>query len=152
MKGMNAASEWRWERVLLLFAVLFAVVAMHAAVAPIAPVGAMPGMSSGTELSVAAPGSHTMAPATMEPVIATDAGQMGAGHMPGPMPMVHQMLHLCLAVLAAVIQLGLALGALLIMARRLRTPSGRSPRAIIVAPRPPPRSAVRLAQLCVLRN
>ena len=140
---MVTTSAWRWERVLLLLAVLFGVIAMHAAVAPVSHT--MAGMPS--VVSSVMPGSDT---ATS--VVPRAGISMSTHHMPGPAPAAHRMLHLCLAVLATVIQLGLALVGLLILARRPRTPSCRVPRVVSLAPRPPPPSAVRLAQLCVLRN
>ncbi len=73
----------------------------------------------------------------------------GHGSMPSSL---HQILHLCLAILAALLVLGAIALALWCTLRpdrhaiRISTLDGRAPRR-----RPPPTS-VRLAQLCVLRN
>jgi hypothetical protein len=74
-------------------------------------------------------------------------------HSPDPMPTSHELLHLCLAVLAAAIALGLAAVVVTILTRRDNHTAAPCPREVVpVPPRPPPRTAVRLAQLCVLRN
>lgn len=81
----------------------------------------------------------------------TDHSVHGAGH--GSMPSsMHQILHLCLAILAALLVLGMAALALWPTLRpdrrhvRIRALVRRASRR-----RPPPTS-VRLAQLCVLRT
>jgi len=67
------------------------------------------------------------------------------------MPGMAMTMHMCLAVLGAALLLGLLL--LLVVTVLARRPAPAAPRAVaLTAVRPPPRSAVRLALLCVLRN
>jgi hypothetical protein len=145
---VDAAGRWRWERMLLLVAVMLGVVAMHAlAAGDCAECGPGPGMppvgaaaaGMGGEMDVAGP--HA---------VPVDHGRPG----PMPEPMSHDVLHLCLAVLAAAIVLGLTAVAYATRSRRGAGPDRRASNEIgTVWPRPPPRrTAVRLAQLCVLRN
>lgn len=130
---VNVAGRWRWERVLLLIAVLLGVVTMHATVAP------------GPQ--------DTTTPAMTHPAMAAVPETPGVEHPPDPMPASHELLHLCLAVLAAAIALGLAAVAVTILTRRDHHMADPWPREVVlVPPRPPPRTAIRLAQLCVLRN
>lgn len=79
----------------------------------------------------------------------------GASHGPGDGSMpssLHQVLHLCLAILSALLALGAIALALWRTVRpdrhatRISRLEGRAP------PRRPPPTSVRLAQLCVLRN
>lgn len=67
----------------------------------------------------------------------------------GSGPAMEMAMHLCLAVLAALL-LGVALLAVAVLDRRAVAPPPRA--VVLTAGRPPPRSAVRLALLCVLRN
>lgn len=137
---------------LLLAVLLLGVVAMHAGVAP---AGAGHGPTdhgagtdrAGTGMAVTVEAGHAgEASAPVEPADAT-----AASTTPMPMPALHELLHLCLAVLVAMILLGLALVAFLGFARGVAV-RARVPEVVIVRPRSPPRTAVRLAQLCVLRN
>ena len=112
--------------------------------------------------SLAAPMPVGGATATSEPmaaqmtVDATTGGTIIHSHGdPGdehvPTPMSHQLGHLCVAILGAALLLALAVAV-------HGYPTGSdSPRRSDVGtgpewPRPPPRTAVRLAQLCVMRN
>lgn len=86
--------------------------------------------------SIAAPVDHT--------------GQ-GGGH--GSMPsMLHHALHLCLAILAALLVVG---AVALVLWRTLGPDRAEVPIGVLVRRVPrlrPPSTSVRLAQLCVLRN
>ena len=94
-----------------------------------------PGMASELVIAVAAPVMH-----------AAGAGPLGRHSA------LHDLLHLCLAVLTALLVLSVAaLFALLTgSATRRGTPLGGG--RPTVGPRAPPSTSVRLAQLCVLRN
>ena len=83
---------------------------------------------------------------TVPDTVVPDTVIMGASD-----PGMAMAMHMCLAVLGAVALLGLLL--LLGVAVLTRRPPAASPGAVVLHPaRPPPRSAVRLALLCVLRN
>ena len=144
---------------LLLGALILGVLAMHSFVVA-------PAAHSSAPRAVAASWTATVAPdhapdadmVSAAPVAATDAmsleqedvGGDATGH--GSSSGLHDLMHLCMAVLAGVVLVIVA--ALLVLAvsavyRILRT----SQRAIVTRPaQPPPRTAVRLAQLCVLRT
>ncbi len=80
------------------------------------------------------------------------AGVAGEREPAGQHSALHDLLHLCLAVVAALLVLaGTALLTLLAgsAARRAGDPRGGRPGT---GPRAPPPTSVRLAQLCVLRN
>jgi hypothetical protein len=95
----------------------------------------------------------TATPAMTATAMASLPEMPGVEHSPDPMPASHELLHLCLAVLAAAIALGLTAVAVTILTRRDHYTAAPCPREVVlVPPRPPPRTAVRLAQLCVLRN
>lgn len=152
--AVDAGGRRRWERALVVLALLLGVAAMHAVVAP--------SMNDHTAAS-AAPAEHAgvaMSPDAMVGGSGADAARnepatpaSGEPAVPAaPMPMVHDLMHLCLAVLAAV-ALGVALIVFTIArGRETNTAAPRRTRSVTVAARPPPRTAVRLAQLCVLRN
>lgn len=152
---MHDTGRWRWERVLLVLAALFGVVAMHATVGP-APEPATP-----TAAAVASVGEHLVAPAASSSAVALSSfvdyaapAIAASSEMPGhdPMSMPHALMHLCLAILSAGIVLGLLAVAVAILLGRELAPS-RTPVRLASRPsRPPRRSALRLAQLCVLRN
>lgn len=136
--GVDGAGRGQWGRMLLLVAVLFGVVAMHSLVVPAASAAGMPGMGEGSAASVMA----------AEPPVAT------AQHSPAPAPDQHAgMLHMCLAVMAGMLALGVLLVVALLARQLIGTAPVRAPtRVVAVQPRPPPPMAVRLAQLCVMRN
>jgi len=74
---------------------------------------------------------------------------------PGPvmnMPVMDMLMHACLAVLAALSVLALAAAVGLLTLSRPADDRARPRPAVPHWARPPPRTAVRLAQLCVLRN
>lgn len=140
----------RWERLLLLFAAVVGVALMHSFVAPM-PVGGETGASEPMTTTMTAPMATPMTvdPATGGPIIHSH-GDFGDEHV--PMPMSHGLGHLCVAILGAALLLAMAV-AVALQTRRgsdsLRRPDvGAGPDW----PRPPPRTAVRLAQLCVMRN
>jgi ABC-type Fe3+ transport system permease subunit len=124
----------QWARVFLLVAVLLGVLAMHATVAPVGegPCAARTVHAHGGEPTTA-PVGHSEH---------NDCDRSSGAH---------HLLHLCLAVMAAVLLLGLAF-AVAISIRR-HDSGGQTPIQVVrTLARPPPRTAVRLAQLCVLRN
>lgn len=146
----------------MVLALLLGVVAMHAMVAP---------MTDDRAASIS-PADHT-GPAfvSVAPLPMISQGAMVGGSSAGvarpesatlssggpsdpaaPMPMAHDIMHLCLAVLAAVVALGVAMIVLIVGARERSSAAPRRTRSVTFAARPPPRTAVRLAQLCVLRN
>jgi hypothetical protein len=149
-----------WQQLLVVLALIAGVLGMHALVVA----------GHDRHIGVGDTGHHVMAePATgpistdhiatghitVEPI--TAAAQMAAdalmpaqaGHS-RPTDVAHGLLHLCMAVLAAIALLLLGLFA-------VATPTAVAGRLLLRGPapapaRPPPRSAVRLALLCVLRN
>lgn len=68
-----------------------------------------------------------------------------------PMSALHDLLHLCLAVLTGLLVLAAAVLLALLLMRRLR-PSAPGTARPVTGSRSPPPTSVRLAQLCVLRN
>jgi Family of unknown function (DUF6153) len=139
---MDATNRWRWERILLVLAALFGVVAMHATVGPMHE-RAMPSAPAAAHSDM-----ELFAPAAMASAVTASSGIPGDG----PMSMPHALMHLCLAILSAGIVLGLLALAIAILLGRELTPP-RTPVPVATRPsRPPRRSALRLAQLCVLRN
>ncbi len=152
---MGDAGSWRWGRVLLLLAALFGIVAMHSTVGPMHE-PAMPASAGVASIEVQL-GARITASSVVHAlwlvehaVPAVAASSDMPGH--GPMSMPHALMHLCLAILSAGIVLGLLAVALVILLRPELAPS---PAALPVATRPsrpPRRSALRLAELCVLRN
>ncbi|MGI5130040.1 DUF6153 family protein [Pseudonocardia sp. CA-107938] len=135
------------SHVLLLAALIMGVLSMHAVAAPVAH-------STATHSAVAAPVDHApedMAGVEM-PSQAPTAASEAAGHGSGPSSVLHDLMHLCLAVMAGLVLLIATLVLVWVVAAtdRAGVPSSR---AVAVRPaRPPPRTAVRLAQLCVLRT
>lgn len=140
---MSTIGRWRWERLLLLVALVLGVLAMHAvpALRGADPAGDSMSMSapSGTALADAVPGSAQ--PAGDQP-----------GHGLGSD--MHHVLAACLAILGAGVLLVAAVAVFLALRRQADgTARVRVVATVVaVAPRPPPAHAVRLAQLCVLRN
>jgi hypothetical protein len=126
----------RWERLLLLFAAVVGVALMHSLAAP---------MPVGGEMA-----AQMTADATTDGTIIHSHGDPGDEHVPTPMS--HQLGHLCVAILGAALLLALAVAVAWLTRRGSDSPRrsdvGTSPEW----PRPPPRTAVRLAQLCVMRN
>lgn len=119
------------------------VLAMHAVPAPRA---ADPSQDS---MPMSAPSSPALAPALPGPA-------QPAADQPGHRPDsdLHHVLAACLAVLGAGVLLAAA-AAVFLALRRQEDGTARVrvvPTVVAVAPRPPPAHAVRLAQLCVLRN
>jgi hypothetical protein len=148
-------------RLTLLLAVLLGIVTMHALV----------GESTATTVPVAATptASHAQQPehvdmslldgarmTTVTSAIAAAPGPMQASPtapMPMPMPTSsHDLMHLCLAVLVALV----VLLTRLLLRSQVRLPeTAPAPVTHSVDPtprRPPPGHAVRQAELCVLRN
>jgi hypothetical protein len=139
----------RW---LLVFAVAAGLVGMHHLLAheADAPTGA------GTMAASLAHGMPSRSAAVTEPTRAhghPDPDVDGAALLapsPGPDHAMDMLTHLCLAVLAGLILLALAAAAVLTCSQH---PGPTAPCSLVsTRPRSPPRTAVRLAQLCVLRN
>lgn len=150
---MGRAGSWRWERVLVVLALLVGVVAMHSLVMPMVDDHAMPVASAAMTEDLH---GHVMTgPGT--PVDAMPAG-MSAGMPnemhpgPAPSPDAHPMMHLCLAVLGALLLLALWVMTFVIRTRSVADAVPIRVRIAALWPRPPPPTSVRLAQLCVLRN
>jgi transposase-like protein len=130
---VDAAGRWRWERLLLLVAVMLGVVTMHS-------LAVAPGTHCPNPPAIAVTGGVTMSAGPHA------ASADGCHHGPGSC----DLLHLCLGVVAAAVVLALAAVAVAALIRR--TIAGPRRLGVVVQPRPPPRTAVRLALLCVLRN
>lgn len=133
------------QRILLVLTLVLGVLSMHALVLVDAEhVGAAP--------DVAATSMVHGAPAHQAPV--ADPSMAGGADHPGhgPAPsMLHHVLHLCLAIMAAL----LVVGAVALVLWHTVQPDRRAVRIgalVRRAPRRPPSTSVRLAQLCVLRN
>lgn len=146
------------RRMLLVLALIVGVLGMHALVVlPSAaghrmpsPVVTAPAVADNGAVHIATAVHDGTAPAAAAGVqLVSDHPGPGGGHGSSPS---HHVLHLCLAILAALVVLGMAALALWPLQRPDRHEvaigalTGRAPRR-----RPPPTS-VRLAQLCVLRN
>ena len=138
----------RW---LLILSIAAGLIAMH-------HLGAHTPDMHGPDMS--SPATATPAQATEQPIsmdAATSAAHpasamelVAAAPDPGTTAM-SMLMHLCLAVLAALLVLGMLAVAFAVLSRRPR--AANISRAVVIAwPRAPPRTAVRLAQLCVLRN
>lgn len=147
---MDRAIGWRWQRLLLCLAVLAGLSAMHSVVWTCPDEHPQRAIHA-TLVDAGSP------PDARTPEVMTDlVGGLAAMRVNPPTPdsgsILSCLLHLCLAVLTALILLGLPTLVGVLMSRRAR--HGRQVRGdvICVLPRPPPRMAVRLAQLCVLRN
>lgn len=140
VRSVDPAGRRQWERLLLLVAVMLGVVTMHALVT-----------GAGTHCADLPTMAQTMTADPHAGPAGLHAGPAGCEH--GSTPASHDLLHLCLAVLAAAVVLAFVAVAYAALARRGDRPaSGRPTGVVIVQPRAPPRTAVRLAQLCVLRN
>jgi hypothetical protein len=138
----------RW---LLILTVAAGLIGMHHLVAHTPDLHG-PGMSSpATAAADQAIGPPTSMDAAT-PAVAPASGMETVAAAPEPGTAAMDMLmHLCLAVLAGLLVLGPLLVAFATLFRRFR--AANVPRAVVIAwPRAPPRTAVRLAQLCVLRN
>ena len=158
MEVMDGESRVRWERVLLVVAALVGLVAMHSIIGPShdSAMQAPPSLSlmaspvatdvhSGSEIVPSPPGGHVGTAMTHPD--GSDGGPMS------PMSMPHALMHLCLAVMAAGIVLGLlAVAGFVAVTPHQRTRVGRVARNGVRPARPPLPTATRLAQLCVLRN
>lgn len=130
---------------------MFGVVAMHATIAPAhdlpmaAPLvvaSADNGSIGHDVMAVLAIGTHG------------DAAAASSSGTPGhdPMSMPHALMHLCLAVMAASIVLGLMAAVIMVFFGGTGTPPLPVAPVVVRPSRPPVRTAVRLAELCVLRN
>lgn len=138
----------RW---LLVLALIAGLLSMHALV--IAGHDGNVGLGATAHDTAAEPTAGPLMAAQQlpaDPLMLGQQAQLGHRTPAGPPDTDHGLLHLCLAVLAAiaVLLLGLAW---------LTTPEATLSRLRLHGPdaapaRPPPRSAVRLALLCVLRN
>ncbi|MFC4942051.1 DUF6153 family protein [Pseudonocardia sp. GCM10023141] len=146
---MGRAGSWRWERVLVVLALLLGVVAMHSLAMPMADEHAMPMASAAMTQDLH---GHVMA-GPVAPVDAVSAGMPDAMH-PGPAqsPDAHTMMHLCLAVLGALLLLTVWVMTFVIRTRSVADAVPIRVRIAALWPRPPPPTSVRLAQLCVLRT
>jgi hypothetical protein len=140
--GTDATRGWR--QLLVMLALIAGVLGMHALVVD----------GHDMQNGVAAHHHATAEPATGPVAVAHMAADAlmpaQSGTPAGPMDVAHGLLHLCLAVLAAIALLLLGLFS-------VATPAAAAARLLLRGPapspaRPPPRSAVRLALLCVLRN
>lgn len=135
----------RWRRELALIAVLLGLLCLHA----IDPAPATHDPAGGSTRLAAATAAPKAAQATSSPT--RPAGEPTTGAVATPDPTTGpDGGHDCLAVLTGLSVLALAAAAPATPTRRPRTAA--QPRVIAVRPRPPPPSAVRLAQLSVLRN
>jgi hypothetical protein len=152
--------------VLLLLTVVLGVVVMHSPVAGPAALPATDPMSTGPmspEPMAAAPMPLDHRPPGVVLTKGTglasvvDAHLFGAqdgspgGHDSMPAGALHELMHLCLAVLAGLVVLGLV-GLAFLLHRPTRSAAALLPAPVVAPPGPPPRTGVRLAQLCVLRN
>lgn len=79
-------------------------------------------------------------------------GGVGTAMDPAANAAMDMLMHACLAVLVALIVLGLLAAVAEALDRRREPGRGVTVGTAIRWARPPPRTAVRLAQLCVLRN
>lgn len=164
--AVNGADRRGWRQVLLLLAVILGVVIMHAPLAaPEASAGAglmsvEPMPATNHDLSAAVEHPAATGPALVTTFasltnadITVDLHNIAAGsHDSMPMSAVHDLMHLCLAVLAGLAMLALVGFVAFLLGRPARLAAAVLPAPVIVPPRPPPRTAIRLAQLCVLRN
>ncbi len=125
VRMINGAGRW-----VLLLALAAGLVGMHHLEAGVQSGHVMPAVAT-----IAAAPPHPAGP-----VVSVDAGMDG----------MEMAMHLCLAVLAAVGLLGLLLFVVAVLPHDPAAPSSRT--VVRAVARPPPRSAVRLALLCVLRN
>jgi hypothetical protein len=157
--------------VLLLLAVVLGVVVMHSPVAgPATPAATdpMPAGPMSLEPMAVTPSAVAPMPLGHGPpgaVLTPGTGLASAvdAHLPStqdgsagdhdsmPAGALHELMHLCLAVLAGLVVLGLVV-LVFLLRRAARSAAALLPAPVVVPPRPPPRTAVRLAQLCVLRN
>jgi hypothetical protein len=157
------------RRVLLLGALILGVLSMHALVLA-------PPMHSGDARSAAATWVPAVAhdhaagggliggevgaqaapmisgPATEVATPMHEVAHGGAGHGPGAPSGLHDLMHLCLAVLAGVVLVIAAVLLVSVVASTHRDGEPDRPEGTAGLARPPPRTAVRLAQLCVLRT
>lgn len=131
---MSTVRWLRWERLLLVAALVVGVLAMHAT----------------PDLCGSTPGPATVATGSAD-VAAGHAHAAVAGDDSDGECGTHHVLSVCLAILLAAL--------LISIARRFRGPApvpSDRPRKVISGPfhaeRAPPRTAVRLAQLCVSRR
>ena len=154
---VSVSRRREWERVLVVLALILGVVAMHALVMPMGDDEAMPAaISAGAAAGPGPAAASTAIGIHMATVTVAGASPIGiagvSSSLPNTPPDGHARMHLCLAVLAALVVLGLCALAYLVLLRRARIPAVPPMPVLTRWPRPPPRTAIRLAQLCVLRN
>jgi hypothetical protein len=165
MSFMDATGRWSWRQVLLLLAVVLGVVIMHAPLAgsdvPAADEPVSVGPMSTTDQEPPGVVDHAAAAvmtagSAFASLVDGDVGgthDMAAGdHDSMPAGALHDLMHLCLAVLAGLVVLGLAGFLAFLLYEPARSAAAVRSAPVIVPPGPPPRMAVRLAHLCVLRN
>lgn len=148
---MDGRRRWRWERLLLLLATVLGVVAMHATVASSDDqAGPMAGVAN---VSAASPAGQLTGRDPMT-TLPADAAGSSVSAMPSemPMPVAHKLLHLCLAITALGLLIGLLVAVAVAPARPTRALVRSAGRVAARPSRPPVPHAVRLAQLCVMRN
>lgn len=143
-----SAGRWRWQRGLVVLALLLGVVAMHSLVMPM-------GVDQNMSPAVVTAGAHPGGGSVPGPVVTGPRSIVGAAveiATASPATAVEQMMHLCLAVLTALIMLGLWAITYLVVTGCTAGRGPCLPAVTAMWPRAPPPTAVRLAQLCVLRN
>jgi hypothetical protein len=149
-----------WHRLLLMLSLVLGVVIMHSTVAgrsaalPVVSSAATTEPGAGDPTGHSSPAVHSLLGGPREGAL--DAAAMVAptsrhGSSHDPMSALHDLLHLCLAVLTALVVLTAVVRALGAVRRLRPTPTNSAGRPA-VGPRAPPSTSVRLAQLCVLRN
>ncbi|GAY10979.1 hypothetical protein TOK_5464 [Pseudonocardia sp. N23] len=135
-----------------MLALLLGVAAMHSLAVPIGADHAMPPATATTSPHPdggSIPGPLVTGSRAAGPAAGTAAVEIATAQ---PATAVEQIMHLCLAMLTALIILGLW-AVTYLLATGYATARGPRPLAMVVTrPRAPPPTAVRLAQLCVLRN
>ncbi|GAA2877527.1 hypothetical protein GCM10010472_39100 [Pseudonocardia halophobica] len=95
--------------------------------------------------------ASTAAGAGVAPVMRGADSTVGTDR-PGQHSALHDLLHLCLAVLTALIAFAAAALLALLVGRATRRHASTTGGRPVAGPRAPPPTSVRLAQLCVLRN
>jgi hypothetical protein len=139
------------QRALVALALILGVVTMHAIVACVddvqdvhrAQVDHRYASSPGSSDQAVAGDGHARTDVSTEP-----CGPAGSG----PMPALEHLSHLCVAILTGAVVLALAALGLLLLLGPGYGPDLVGPKPRHGPSRPPPPTAVRLAQLCVLRS
>lgn len=152
-----------WHRLLLMLSLVVGVVIMHSTVTGHSAAVPVASSAATTQPGAGNPTGHS------SPAVDSLRGVPGGGAMDAvamaaeapmpdhgsssrdPMSALHDLLHLCLAVLTALVVLTAVVRALGVWRRLRPTPASSAGRPA-VGPRAPPSTSVRLAQLCVLRN